>query len=127
MNIKNNENIDTKITLKNLSQKTNQEVFDYIIKHLLTQNSISINEMKSCLYRGPYGKKCAAGVLIGDEEYSPDFEGRTWIGLCDDRGFPQAHKHLIAKLQRIHDNVSVEHWRRELKQLAHTHGLNFWE
>jgi hypothetical protein len=56
---------------------SNQEVFDRVWDHFITKKnpqSIDNPEDHSCLYRGPNGKKCAAGILIPDEKYSPELE-----------------------------------------------------
>ena len=46
-----------------------QELFDKIATHLLTQGARSENSLGKCLYRGEFGRKCAVGCLISDEEY----------------------------------------------------------
>ena len=68
----------TKITLKTLEQATAQEVFDQVAEHMLTQYELSmLND--TCVYRGYSGLKCAAGCLIGDDEYNNELmEGFTW-------------------------------------------------
>lgn len=120
------QNIDPKITLKNLSEKTGQEVFDYIANHLLAQNSRSIDpKTKVCLYRGPEGKKCAAGVLFDDSEYNPDYEGVVWIALHIDKKFTSKHSALIQELQNMHDNTPAANWAFDLKQIAYKYNLNF--
>ena len=71
------------ITLKTLPQATAQEVFDQVAKHLLTQMKKSVAKRAAesasdskdyCMYRGFDGTKCAAGCLISDDEYKPEFE-----------------------------------------------------
>ena len=65
---------------------TLQEVFDIVSKHLLKQNERSGFSDDSCSYRGPNGLKCAAGILIPDEEYTFDsFEGKDWSHLVQNR------------------------------------------
>ena len=108
------------ITLKTLTQATEQEVFDQVVTHLLTQRerSVSIFSTSSCAYRGQNGLKCAAGCLISDDEYSSDMEGYSWINLLDEKRVPKNHYALITRLQHIHDGTLPENWKRELEVLA---------
>lgn len=64
------------ITLATLAQATEQEVFDQVARHLLAQGVQSTmmrldGVSTTCQYRGEGGRKCAAGALIGDDEYRP--------------------------------------------------------
>lgn len=52
---------------------TLQELFNIVSLHLLNQGQKSAHETL-CMYRGPNGMKCAAGVLIPDNEYNPSME-----------------------------------------------------
>ena len=121
------------ITLKTLPQATSQQVFDHVVNHLLTQNEKAgvvggeIEEAElgnGCRYR-LNNLKCAAGCLIGDEEYRGTFEGFDWKYLVETSAVPDAHSELIVKLQRIHDDNEPEEWPYFLKQLAESEGLTF--
>lgn len=63
------------IALKTLAQVTDQEVFDQVKTHLLSQKvkSMSRTLEDTCAYRSANSLKCAAGCLIGDDEYDPNF------------------------------------------------------
>lgn len=122
------------ITLKTLHLATAQQVFDQVATHLLTQNKRSYNEeLATCAYRSPDGLKCAAGCLISDEEYNPEWEDTNWPGLCGE--FPitiQEHEPLTAKhscliteLQKIHDNVEPDEWPISLESLAKEYELEY--
>ena len=118
------------ITLATLPQATAQEVYSQVRKHLLTQRKRSqrprdFAEGKGalCMYHHPDGTKCAAGCLIGDEEYSADMEMGTWGGLVLKGKVPNSHKQLISRLQNIHDMYYVEDWRVALDSLAQEFGL----
>lgn len=119
------------ITLATLPQATAQEVFDQVKNHLLTQNAKSIMEGangadgEGCAYRGVRGLKCAAGCLIGDDEYKLSFENRTWGNLLHEQNFPLHHEALIRRLQYIHDAKDVSNWPYELKELAQEFHLNY--
>jgi hypothetical protein len=59
------------------TQEEKQRIFNIVAKHLLTQKKLSIGLDNGCAYRGKDGRKCAAGCLIDDEHYLPEFEGKT--------------------------------------------------
>lgn len=113
-----------KITLANLNNASEQEIFNQVAKHLLTQNKKSIKEDGVCLYKSPEGLKCAAGCLISNEEYRPEFETNSWYWLIRDSKFPKEHQALIRDLQFIHDQISVSDWKRYLEHAAGTYSLN---
>jgi hypothetical protein len=113
------------ITLKTLPQATAQEVFDQVANHLLKQNKRSSID-GGCRYKGPDGLACAAGCLIGDDEYCSYFEGKSWGHLSHDRYatyIPKDHFKLIAQLQDIHDCYEPESWRDLLNKLAERNQL----
>jgi hypothetical protein len=117
------------ITLKTLPQATAQEVFDQVARHLLTQNAkaeiIHLLGRHKCVYRDRNGLKCAAGCLIGEDEYKPEFdENGAWLNIIETFGLPEDHKDLIVQLQGIHDTVEVELWKRHLDNLAVGLGLS---
>lgn len=125
---------------------TNQQIFDKVATHLLTQGDLSINMDGICQYRADSGFKCAAGVLIHDEHYSPDLEGSSVAlpgGVTDDdelrwrRNKIQAALiasgvnvdefstlELVMNLQAIHDNTPPHNWRASLKSAAVRAGLS---
>ena len=79
---------------------------------------------KFCMYKA--GElKCAAGCLIGDDEYQDDFEGEAWGGLVRRKIAPNKHFLLISKLQFIHDVYEPKHWEEKLKELAEEFNLNY--
>ena len=102
------------ITLKNLHEKTKQEVFEHVVTALLKQNkrSMGVNEegTGTCLYRSSDGSKCAAGHCIGDDEYNPRFEGNTWGCLIAQSEVTVTHGNLISRLQRFHDEKEPFKW-----------------
>lgn len=115
------------ITLKTLPQATAQQVFDQVVNHLLTQNARSTGE-KFCLYRDKiHSLKCAAGCLIGDDEYKEEFEGKTWLRLHKQGAVPLEHLALILELQGIHDNFPSASWAIKLREFAKIHGFSFNE
>ena len=113
------------ITLKTLGQATEQEVFDQVAEHLLTQMRVSEND-RGCAYRSPDGLKCAAGCLIGDDEYSREWDagGIGWGQLVTKDIVPHSHGALVGRLQRIHDRYDPEYWKAELANVADYFKLN---
>lgn len=110
------------ITLTTLAQASEQEIFDQVTAHLLAQNARSSND-SVCLYRDPVGHKCAAGCLIADDEYRPEFEGTSWVALARQGQVPGAHAKFIRELQNVHDIWSPPRWLDELRRVARDHNL----
>lgn len=100
---------------------TKNEIFNKVATHLLKQNKRSENEVggSTCLYRGPYGLKCAAGVLIPDDVYEPRMENTLIMDLCMQyvslRNLIGAENiPMVQALQHVHDCVPPSHWRGAL-------------
>jgi hypothetical protein len=123
---------------------TPQEIFDTVVQHLRKQGSKSLlTEQQcrdlmeppgACAYRGENGKKCAAGILISDEEYLPEMEGYNFNGLLQEviRGKTappslgqrlSPHWDLIRALQHIHDRSEIRDWEDDFRQIALNHKL----
>jgi len=107
---------------------TNQEIFDKVAVHLLTQNARS-ERGGECKYRGHNGMMCAAGCLIPDDQYHTDMEGTAWGYLygcggevleasCFYEDCESTADNLILEFQNIHDNASVLSWKFKLEKLA---------
>lgn len=99
------------ITLATLDKHTEQEVFDYVAKHLIKQGVKSVDG-PDCMYRGVNGTMCAVGCLISDEEYDikmdikDDKWGTSWTSLVN-RKLVKDSKHtlLLCELQSAHDSA----------------------
>lgn len=126
------------ITLATLKNATAQQVFDQAVHGLLKQGCPSIDEREDrCKYRVklPNGDtlRCAAGMLIGDDEYTPEMDGvggpsyvgTDWRELIEIGLVPKAHEVLIRDLQRIHDGEQIEDWERHFQMLANDYGLDY--
>lgn len=114
------------ITLKTLNEASEQEVFDQVAEHLLTQMARSEND-EHCLYRGPDGLKCAAGCLIADSEYNADMDGLHGVGwhtFIEKHNVTNSHKDLINRLQFVHDHYLPDMWLGHLRRVAKAWGLN---
>lgn len=107
---------------------TDQQAFDIMVSHLRAQQCRSADEIRTCLYRGPNGLKCAVGVLIPDDQYSPAFEGWRVSEILDK--VPALHGSnfkLLRDMQIVHDVWHVEKWEECFAKVARMHNLSFQE
>ena len=108
----------------------NQEVFDIVAKHLLTQNKRS--EIRTgigirCAYRTEEGLKCAVGVLIPDDIYDREMEGRAvrkLVERCPEVSFLRRNIKILSDLQFTHDNFLPSRWRNQLEIIAKDYKLD---
>lgn len=110
----------------------NQEVFDTVARHLLTQKEPSQDKdsggMMRCMYRGPRGLKCAVGALIPDECYFESLESKAVmhsevLRVIRSLGMYRAAP-LLADLQRLHDDREPSQWREGLRNIARGYRLS---
>lgn len=114
------------VTIHNLAESTQQEVFDYIAHHMLTQGKKAYNDYTdSCCYRIVINDgevlKCAAGCLIPDEDYDPKIEGKKWRSLpLKFREFKSCthHEEMISLLQSAHDFREMSDWKTRLREIG---------
>ena len=115
---------------------TDQELFNIVATHLLTQNARSLGGTTEdiCAYRGDNGLKCAVGVLISDKYYEEKFEGLPCSAgvvlkaLELSLGFLTADQiDLLTRLQIIHDRKLVKDWESYLEELAYEYELDMPE
>lgn len=98
----------------------------------------------SNLYYGTNGRKCAIGILIPEEAYNPEVEGKSIIAILQ-RDFSDnniADKLLamltaslgylsnsdlefLSELQLIHDTCSPHLWESKLRIFARSYDLNY--
>ena len=115
---------------------TPQEIFDTVAKHLITQGQQSQRDDGTCLYRGPGGLKCAVGVLIPDDVYTPEMEldelgetGNGVRGLLDRYAnvlpdYFSENVRLLSNLQNVHDSsFSIGSFARRLADVARDYDL----
>lgn len=115
---------------------TNQEIFDKVSTHLLTQGAKSMlddpTKPMTCAYRGTEGRRCAVGVLISDEVYYTEIEGDavTYDGvkaMLRASGVSSVNGRrldLLSDLQQIHDTCPPLSWGDELLLTARKYRLN---
>ena len=109
------------ISIHNLNESTSQEVFDFITKHLRTQNKPCVGTSGECLYRHE-NLMCAAGCLIPVEVYKLEFEGKSWQAIGGHFGCWK-HEGLIRSLQVVHDNQRADCWEGHFEKIAGEYGL----
>lgn len=108
---------------------TNQEIYDKVKGHLLTQGVKSklshvLVGFGSCAYRGRDNAKCAVGCLIPDELYDYKIEGKAVLGspllvsILTKLGISDESYGLLVTLQGIHDNYDPEYWASKLHTVA---------
>lgn len=128
------------ITIKTLNEATAQEVYDQVISHLRKQGEKAgyfdySNDKFICQYRDENGRKCAAGCLIADNEYSPEMENKIWdpeecygyVSPWKKLGYNLCQKHdsLIITLQGVHDTYEPDQWEARFKSVAINFGLEY--
>jgi hypothetical protein len=104
---------------------TEQEVFDKVAKHLLTQNAKSKLPSGMCAYRGDHGLMCAAGCLIPDDKYDPAINLKAWHELTSSNVVSSHCGELIQSLQGVHDDWPVDNWKSRLAVVASKYNLEF--
>jgi hypothetical protein len=123
---------------------TNQELFDKIATHLITQNEKAVDSKGHCVYLNHAGKKCAVGCLFDETTYSKKFEGITICYFIEFKNFlPDQQRKVIAiqkaleiagieinqypllsDLQKIHDTTHITDWKYMLTGVALKFKLN---
>ena len=58
-----------------------QEITEYVMRHLMQQGCMSKSFSDGCQYRRQHGTSCAVGCLIPHSHYKPHFEGYTVVRL----------------------------------------------
>jgi hypothetical protein len=110
---------------------TNQEIFDKVVHHLLTQGKPAL-EGGSCRYRTADGLKCAIGCLITDDAYDASLEGRgivftNVLNALTQSGIPVTEDNggLLIRLQSLHDYTDSEMWGYKLQKIARNYKLQY--
>lgn len=106
----------------------NQKTFNKVYEHLITQGAKSLNGDGDTAYRGCDERRCAIGVLIDDEHYSPDFEGgsvwATGVYQSVQKSGWGVEIDLLEALQDIHDVVAPDEWSNSLRSCAELWNLD---
>ena len=116
---------------------TNQQLFDKVATHLLTQRKAAIGKNGDCFYRkarrkGAAPLTCAIGCLIPEEKYRPEMEGTSLTNFGDISSSTATRIEMIRRaaglsrkqiplgraLQNLHDAMPVKGWREGLRRIA---------
>lgn len=127
---------------------SDQEVFDQVAKHLLTQKKQSRKKgttaTKHCMYYGPGNLKDPVGCFIPEELYTSEIEGKsvcldelqkstklgTILVACqlvteDPKNLDNKDRlRFLGKLQEFHDSFKPTQWKKGLEILAKKKKLN---
>lgn len=110
-------------------QEGAQAILTKGVKHLRAQGCRAMSTSRAgafygCAYRGFNDTKCAAGVFIPDEAYSPNMEGCAIDSVlrkhCN-APWAQAlvpYVWLLRALQEIHDNIDPSCWEDSFRTLT---------
>lgn len=83
-----------------------QQIFDYVVGFIRRQGQASKTNTGLCRYRGPDGRRCAAGCLIPDELYNYELEDNLLDTELMHMYIPylsEDYLQLVRDLQRAHD------------------------
>ncbi len=94
-----------------MSQENMQKIAQIVHDGFVKQDWRRSTTVYGCSYRGNNGTKCAAGMLINDEDYSPSMEGAPAVrdiiveAINKKLGFELTSDEIafVYELQRIHD------------------------
>lgn len=117
-----------------------QEIFNRVYKHLLTQNARAMYD-DICVYRTGSGVSCAVGCLIQDAAYTRTIEGAALARLVASNGNPAPRERalekalklsgiqpasymLLRELQSLHDCEHPRYWKSGLKRIADRYDLS---
>ncbi len=114
-----------------------QDIFDTVSKHLLTQGKKSVMNPTGeagdadCAYRGVGGLKCAIGCLIPDDRYHAGLEGESATSPEVKLALGDVYNNsgpcpgfLIDLLQQCHDRYLPDQWAARLDKIADLLKLN---
>lgn len=112
------------VTLSDLKTMKEQDVFDYVTRHLFRQGEKCVDGV-SCKYRAKRGRRnleCAVGALIPDKYYDKKMENKVinsddFLNICEEKSvtlsrFMTKNKDLLRDLQQVHDDLGLNnHWK----------------
>lgn len=105
-----------------MSSDTRQEAFDIMVSGLIKQGKPSYDiQTMNCMYDNGAGQKCAVGMLIPDDDYSPLLEGNgistlafkaVKFGWKTKHLFNEMNYDMMDAVRTTHD-MSVTFYREE--------------
>lgn len=120
---------------------TKQEMFDIFVPAIIKQGRKSMRNTVStwCAYRSHDGLKCAVGMLIPDELYTPEWERKSLSSIVEELFFSGPDSGdwaeadtiigFLEQAQQCHDLAAdcefVSDYIRRSKELARRHNLTW--
>ena len=112
--------------------KNNQEFFDKVTRHLLTQKvkAMQLNPLgdDQCLYLDSNGNKCAIGCCIpnGHEAQEAKMSVSNLMDCYEDirELFSNVSINVLETLQSCHDSYEPDKWFNRLRQIARDYNLD---
>jgi hypothetical protein len=110
---------------------TNAELITKAMDGIIAQGKQSVNTFGQCVYRSPDGSKCAAGHLIKDEHYNPQWNSLSpYQTMVRDAlklsGVTEEQMPIVRALQQVHDEGTDEElrskWPEHKRRLLKTFG-----
>lgn len=88
---------------------TKASMLAHIKREFKGRSALIKNGIETCLYRGPEGKKCVAGIFIKDTEYNERMETISAYRLAEmcPINFP-LERIFMGELQGVHDGSTEE-------------------
>lgn len=111
---------------------TIQEIFNKVVRGLASQDWVQSRKAGTdmCLYRGPKGRKCAAGWLIDNEKYNSRIEGYVVCESIVQACLPKLEDYellFVEECQELHDNGNGELMKEQFQELANQFNLTWPE
>jgi hypothetical protein len=127
-------------TIDGFEQMTKQALFDMAATHLLTQgrqsrgmkfSQLENKLIQSCLYNGPEGLTCGAGIFLKPEFRADADKYGPWWDVVNNQpeAMPKKHQAFVHEVQHIHDGwkpgdkTFKEHAKDGLYKLAKVYHL----
>jgi predicted ATPase len=117
-----------------LSTTTNQETFDTVVRHLVTQGHRAMRGGTCIYFDRQTGDRCAIGALIPGEELASEWQSRAVRALAYNGVVVIPNDvalYMLDRLQRFHDSdfswthtgLSSDGWD-DLRRIADDYHLN---
>lgn len=116
--------------VERLQAEERNELFGKVVDGIIGQGcKVSVDEEGTCLYRGPNNTKCAAGQIIPDSEYKPEFEKNTVTMLhYFTEKYSRRTLSFLMRAQNAHDDKlrfeGKASWAKNMLEVANEFGID---
>lgn len=92
---------------------TKREYYDLLVRSARDGTFPSVDDHGNCRYRGPAGQRCAVGLLIPDDRYTPDLEGisafsQLLAGALAGLVPEGLTRKDLSRIQQLHDHHALD-------------------